>query len=130
MPKVQLAFTKHRNSFNVKVINLESLSVEQIQALELFVKNRKGIFDFDTYTFVIQKKIEFNEFVSLIKYSNIEATCQEMLIIKKEKSRVGFGQYKGMYYSDIPDSYLIWLKSNYRGFDKEFIEVELKKRKL
>ena len=60
----------------------------------------------------------------------MEATCQEMLIIKKEKSRVGFGQYKGMYYSDIPASYLIWLKSNYRGFDKEFIEAELKKRKL
>ncbi len=130
MPKVQLSFTKHANSFNVKVENMENLSVEQIQALELFVSNRKGIFDFNTYTFVIQKKIEFKEFLTLIKYSNIEATCQEMLIIKKEKSRVGFGQYKGMYYNDIPDSYLVWLKSNYRGFDKKFIEAELKRRKL
>lgn len=130
MPKPLLAFTKHKNSFNVKVVNLESLSVEQIQALELFVKNRKGIFDFNTYTFVIQKKIEFNEFVDLIRHSNIEATCQEMLIIKKEKARVGFGQYKGMYYSDLSDSYLLWLKSNYRGYEKEFIDTELKKRKL
>ncbi len=130
MSKIQLAFTKHANSFNVKVVNLESLSVEQIQAIELFVKKRKGIFDFNSYTFVIQKKIEFSEFVSLIQHSKIEATCQEMLIVKKEKSRVGFGQYKGMIYDELPNSYMLWLKTNYRGQDRDIIEQELKKRNL
>ena len=130
MTKAKLNFTKHANSFNVAIPNLESLSVEQIQELQKFVESRKGIFDFNRYTFSIQKKIEFQEFVSLIQYSNIEATCIEMLIIKKEKPRVGFGQYKGMFYSDIPSSYLLWLKGNYRGFDKQHVEAELKKRKL
>ena len=130
MNKIKLNFTKYKNSFSVKIENMENLTIEQIQMLELFVKNRNGIFDFNSYSFSIQKKLEFNEFVTLIQHSNIEATCQELLLVKKNEKRVGFGQYKGMYYSDIPDSYLLWLQNNYRGFEKEFIEIELKKRKL
>ena len=130
MSKAHLIFTNHKNSFSVKVTNLEELSVPQIQELEKFVNNRKGVFDFTTYTFVIQKKIEFNEFVSLIKYSGIDAVFQEIVFAQKEQSRVGFGQYKGMPYKDIPSSYLLWLKSNYRGPDKEHIDTELKRRKL
>ena len=130
MPKAHLVFTSHKNSFSVNVQNLEELSVPQIQELEKFVSSRKGIFDFDTFTFVIQKRIEFNEFVTLVKYSNIDAVFQERIFQQKEKSRVGFGQYKGMPYSEIPDSYLLWLKSNYRGPDKEYVDKELKRRKL
>jgi hypothetical protein len=129
MPRVNLTFQKYSNSFNVQILNMESLTVEQIQDLELFVKNRKGVFDFNSYSFSIQKKIEFNEFVSLLKYANIEATCQELLIVQKERARVGFGQYKGLYYSDIADSYLLWLQSNYRGFERKYIEAEIKNRK-
>lgn len=125
-----LAFTKKHNSFSVKVTNLEQLEVSQIQELEKFVINRKGIFDFSTYTFVIQKKIEFEEFVSLIKYSGIKATCHEMLIVQKEKDRIGFGQYKGTLYEELPNSYLLWLKSNYRGYERELLDSELKRRKL
>ena len=109
---------------------MESLSVDQIQELQKFVEIRNGIFDFSTYSFSIQKRLEFTQFVELIKYAGIKATCQELIEIEKEKSRVGFGQYKGMLYEELPDSYLIWLKSNYHVYDKDKIEKEFKKRKL
>jgi len=130
MTKAHLVFTKYHNSYRVDVKNLEQLSVEQIQELQHFVENRKGIFDFRSYSFVIQKRIEFHEFVTLIQYSDIKARCEENIITLQSQPRVGFGQYKGMLYSDLPDSYMLWLKTNYRGYDRELIEAELKKRNL
>ena len=96
----------------------------------MFVKKRKGIFDFERYSFSIQKRLEFNEFVRLIEKSNLTANCVEKVRVRKEKARVGFGQYKGMFYSELPNSYLVWLKSNYRGYDKDLLDLELKKRNL
>ena len=130
MTKAHLVFTKYHNSYRVDVKNLEQLSVEQIQELQHFVESRKGIFDFNTYSFVIQKRVEFHEFVALIEYTDIKARCEENIIEVKSQPRVGFGQYKGMQYSDLPDSYMLWLKSNYRGYDRELIEAELTKRSL
>lgn len=128
MPKAHFVFTSHHNSFSVHVKNLEELSVPQIQEIELFVSSRNGIFDFNTFTFVIQKRIEFNEFVSLIKHSGIDAVFQEVVFQQKEQTRIGFGQYKGMSLSDLPDSYLVWLKGNYHGQQKDDILKEIKKR--
>ena len=125
MNKAHLIFTKHANSFSVHVENLEKLSVEQIQSIEAFVKARNGVFDFETYIFAIQKKLEFDEFVSLIENSNISSTCKEKKLKVQQKAKVEFGKYKGMYYSDIPDSYLLWLKANYRGKDRDAVDAEL-----
>lgn len=130
MTKAHLVFTKYHNSYRVDVRNLEQLSVEQIQELQNFVENRKGVFDFTSYSFVIQKKIEFHEFETLIQYCNIKARCEENIITLKSQPRVGFGQYKGVQYSDLPDSYMLWLKTNYRGYDRELVVAELKKRNL
>lgn len=130
MIKPNLVFTKGKDSFNVYVENLEKLSVEKIQELENFAKQRKGVFDFDTYTFVIPKRLRYDEFILLLKYVNIEAVCEENIIIPQTKPRVGFGQYKGMQYNELPDSYMLWLKTNYNGQDRDVIEQELKKRKL
>ena len=69
-------------------------------------------------------------FVKLIEQSNIQAKLSEHIIQAKFQSRVGFGQYKGMQYNELPDSYMLWLKSNYRGYDRDTIEKELKRRKL
>ena len=123
-------FTSFGSSFKVVVENLEKLSVEQIQSIELFVQNRKGIFDFTNYTFSIQKRIDFFEFEKLVESTNLKAHCILKELAKKKEYRVGFGQYKGMFYSELPDSYLIWLKSNYIGSDKKHIESEIKKRRL
>jgi hypothetical protein len=130
MIKAHFVFTRHAHSFSVNVTNLEELSVEQIQDIETFVDLRNGVFDFETYTFVIQKKIEYDEFVSLIKHSSIQATSEEKKVKIQQKVRVEFGKYKGMFYSDIPDSYLLWLKSNYRGKDRDIVDAEINFRTL
>ena len=130
MIKAQLIFTQYRNSYSVKVQNLEQLSVEQIQQLQQFVSNRKGLFDFNSYSFVIQKRSEFRDFISLIELSDIKANCEENQLVHESQPRIGFGQYKGMQYNELPDSYLLWLKSSYRGFDRDKIDKELKSRKL
>ena len=130
MATPKFIFTSYKKSFKVLVENLEQLSVEQIQEIEQFVSNRKGIFDFNNYTFVIQKRLEFNEFVKLLQESKLKAICHDKPIVMADKPRVSFGQYKGMTYDDIPDSYLLWLKTNYNGADRETINKELKKRRL
>lgn len=128
--KPQFTFTKHKTSFSVHIENLEELSVKQIQAIEIFVTERNGIFDFETYTFVIKKRLEFDEFTSLLKYSSIDAKCEEKIILKKTDAKIEFGKYKGMSYNEIPDSYLLWLKANYRGKDRDTVDTELQLRSL
>ncbi|MEA3369810.1 MAG: DUF3820 family protein [Campylobacterota bacterium] len=130
MSRAYFIFTKYANSFSVRVKNLEELSVEQIQEIQSFVSARKGVFDFNNYIFSIQKKIEFEEFCKLIERSSIDAYSVENIIESKFQARVGFGQYKGMYYSELPDSYMLWLKNNYRGQERDTIDEELNKRKL
>jgi hypothetical protein len=130
MPNPQFLFTSYKNSYKVVVKNLESLSVEQIQQIEHFVKERKGIFDFETYSFVIQRRIDFEEFYKLMRELGMIVDIEEVLPQQKYEPRVGFGQYKGLLYSELPDSYLLWLKNNYHGYDRNYIESELKSRKL
>lgn len=130
MNKAIFEFTRSKNSFSVHVQNLEKLSVEQIKQIEDFVYKRNGVFDFNTYSFVIQKKIEFNEFVSLLKYSNLEANCKEIIKVASTTKRVEFGKYKGMLFSELPDSYLLWLRKNYSGSQRELIDNELKSRNI
>lgn len=130
MSKPHFLFTKYANSISVHVKNLEQLSVAQIQSIEAFVRERKGIFDFSSYTFTIQKRLEFDEFISLLQSTSLDATCEEKVINIQQRERIEFGKYKGMLYCDIPDSYLIWLKSNYMGKDRDTIEAELKFREL
>ena len=130
MIKADFIFTKYAKSFSVHIKNLEELTVEQIQEIENFVKVRNGVFDFNAYNFSIQKKIEFQEFVELIEHSHIQAKLSEHIIQVKSQPRVGFGQYKGMQYNELPDSYMLWLKTNYRGYDRDTVERELKRRKL
>ncbi len=130
MPKPQLLFTQYKNHFNVKIENLELLEVSQIQELQEFVSKRKGIFDFESYIFTINKRLEFNDFISLLQYVGIDAIVKENILIVKHQARVEFGKYKGMLYSEVPDSYLLWLKSSYMGKDREIIDIEMKNRKL
>lgn len=130
MNKAHFIFTKFSNSFSVYVKNLEQLSVSQIQNIEAFVEARNGIFDFNSYIFTIQKRLEFSEFVALIEKSSIEAIFEEKDINIQQNKRVEFGKYKGMSYGDVPDAYLLWLKSNYQGKDRDTIEAELRFREL
>jgi len=131
MPKPHFIFTQRKNSFSVHIPNLEELSVSDIQAIQTFVTNRKGIFDFNSYTFSIPKRIEFYEFVSLLKHLGMQAECtQKEMILEPQSNIVSFGEYKGMPYSKLPNAYLIWLKHNYRGKELEYIQQELQRRAL
>jgi len=130
MIKAHLIFTHYHNSYSVKIPNLERLSVEQIKQLQHFVSSRNGIFDFNSYSFVIQKRVEYREFLLLIAHSDINARCEENIIVKQFQPRIGFGQYKGMQYNELPDSYMLWLKANYRGYERDTMEKELQKRNL
>lgn len=130
MSKPHFLFTKYSNSISVHVKNLEELTVAQIQNIEAFVRTRKGTFDFNSYTFTIQKRLEFDEFISLLQNSSLDATCEEKIINTQQRERVEFGKYKGMLYCDLPDSYLLWLKSNYMGKDRDVVEAELKFRSM
>ena len=110
-----LIFTKYKNSFTVHVENLEQLDVSQIQQLQDFVSSRNGVFDFESYTFSIQKKLEYDEFRSLLKHSSIDATCKE----KRVKSPQNI---------QLPEPYLLWLKGNYRGNQRDIVDAEIKNR--
>ncbi len=128
MSKPFFVFTAFKSSFRVIVKNLEALSVSQIQDIQEFVSARKGVFDFHTYSFSIQKRLEFREFVKLVELSTIDATCEENPLVVQVKPRVSFGHYKGMLYSELPDSYILWLKNNYSGSQKTLLDDELSKR--
>ncbi|WP_428743767.1 putative quorum-sensing-regulated virulence factor [Sulfurimonas sp.] len=130
MTKPKFIFTKHTNSFSVNIENLEELSVEQIQNIQKFVEQRKGVFDFETYSFTIQKRLDFSEFAALLEHIGLDAYCEEKNLSFKTDVRIDFGQYKGMRYNELPDSYLLWLKANYKGKDSQVIEMELKSRSL
>jgi len=130
MIKAHFIFTKLTNSFKVDIPNLENLSVEQIQEIEKFVKDRKGIFNFNTYSFIIQKNLEYNDFVKLIDKLKIHSECGLNIAYAEPATRIGFGQYKGMFITDVPDSYLLWLKNNYSGEQKQYILDEINLRKL
>jgi hypothetical protein len=130
MTKPKLIFTKYQNLFNVKVENMEQLEVFQIKQLQDFVEIRKGIFDFETYSFKINKKIQYPEFIDLLKHLNIDANVEENILKVQQNVKIDFGQYKGMYFSELPDSYLLWLKSSYMGKHRDTIDLEIKSRNL
>lgn len=130
MPKPILVFTKKKNSFTIYVKNMEQLNVVQIQKLEAFVKIRNGLFDFEKYEFSINKNIEFFEFVSLVEHVQLDAICEENIVYSKNQPRISFGQYKGMQICDLDDTYLIWLKGNYRGEQRALIDNEIASRGL
>lgn len=131
MPQPLFIFTRHANSFSVRVDNLEKLDISQIREIERFIHERKGVFDFQTYTFVIQKRIEFEEFCMLLNHLGIEATCQENFAKPHPLStKIEFGKYKGAQLCELPDEYLEWLKRNYRGGQREVIEEEYRRRNL
>ena len=131
MQKIELLFTKYANSFTVFVKNLEQLSVAQIQELQKFVLLRHGYFDFESASFSIQKRLTYREFKKLLSSLKIDASVTEKELPKTTSSQqITFGQYKGMLYRELPDSYLLWLKKNHNGKDRAIIVAELQKRKL
>lgn len=128
-------YEQYRDRLLLKVINLTSLSVPQIQALERFASERRGWFDFNTHTIHLEKRLDIEHLEKLFASSGIMVTLEE-----KERqevppkcdmqAKIGFGKYKGHAYAEIPDDYLKWLKSNYYGPEREVLENEIRRRAL
>ena len=126
----EFLFEAHPNSYSVKVSNLHKLSVKQIQEIEKFVTLRRGIFSFENFSFSIQKRLDFEGFKKLFFSLNIEGIFKEKEKFFENKERISFGQYKGLSYYELPDSYMQWLKTNYHGYDRNKVDKELKRRNI
>ena len=126
----EFLFEAYKNSYSVKVNNLDKLSIQQIQEIQKFVTLRRGIFDFEHFSFFIQKRLDFISFQKLLYSLSIEAIVKEKEVFYIKKERISFGQYKGLFYYELPDSYMQWLKTNYHGYDREKIDKELKRRNI
>jgi hypothetical protein len=133
MVRPSLQFIAHYDYYTVKVNNLHELTVVQIQELEKFASDRRGRLDFATAMMRIGKRIDFDDFNRVLEFSGIKADTVESEIKVREKQKsadaaIGFGKYRGMHYSEIPSDYLLWLKKNYQGQERRFIEHELQSR--
>ena len=130
-----LRFVAYYDHYNIIVENLTELTVSQIQQLEKFAKDRRGGLDFVTAKIRIGQRISFEYFNHILELGGIKAdTIESEVVLEKPKAAVdavvGFGKYKGMHYSEIPNEYLLWLKQNYRGYERQNIEQELLNRSL
>lgn len=130
-----LRFIAFNDHVEIVVENLTALSVAQIKQLEAFASQRRGLLDFTTARISLRKRIDFTHFNKIIEAAGIYADTIESQIVqneiptKPEEPIIGFGKYRGLKYSDIPDNYLLWLKKNYRGAETGFITDECQKRK-
>ncbi len=135
MVRPLLRFVAYRNYFTLSIENLSQLSVAQIQQLEKFASDRRARLDFNTARMRIGKRISYSELNRLLALSGIKAdTIESEIKRKKEQATVdpiiGFGKHRGMHYSEIPVEYLLWLKKNYQGHEREALEHELRNRSL
>jgi len=128
-----LRFVSNYDHFTVKVENLAQLSVAQIQELEKFASDRRGRLDFTSATINIRKHIDFDDFNRILELSSIKADTIESVIRRQNdtvpaEAVIDFGKYRGMHYSQIPLEYLLWLKKNYQGHERQTVEDELVRR--
>ena len=133
-----MLFFEHKNSFTLQLLNLESLSVSQIQDLENFTSKRRGIFDIIKKRISIQKRLKQEDVKKLFELLNIDVYFTEKSEITTKKksesksetntrsksktetpallnSSIPFGKFKGSLYGDLSNSYIFWLskKVNY-----------------
>lgn len=139
----RLRFVAYHDYYIITIENLTALSVPQIQQLEAFAAARRSRLDFNRSSIRIWKRIDFEHFNQTLQHAGILAETLEPdgTAVKAEPSRqaeapkhvtakVGFGKHRGLAYAELPDDYLLWLKRNYQGRERVFIEEELAARNL
>ena len=133
-----LRFIAYRDFYIVRVENLTLLSVPQIKQLERYASERRSVLDFEDASMRIWKRIDFDHFNKTLELSGIAANTIESEIVRPGiapeevpvSPKIGFGKYRGLSYSELPDDYLQWLKRNYQGPERQNIERELSSRSL
>lgn len=134
MTPPRLRFVSYSEYYMIIVENLPELSVNQIRQLEAFAEQRRARLDFTNATIRIGKRITFDHFNRTLELCGINADTIESEPLNQietlPETPIGFGQYKGMSYSELPEDYLLWLKFNYRGRERELVDQELQRRSL
>ena len=133
-----LRFVAFRDYYTVTVENLTELSVPQIRQLEAYAEQRRSRLDFTTSRMTVWKRIDFRHFNRTLEAAGIVADTIESEVVRPSAAPpepvqdpvIGFGKHRGLRYRDIPDGYLLWLKSNYSGPERGYIEDELARRNL
>lgn len=129
-----LRFVAYADYYTVTIENLAALTVPQIQQLETYALQRRGRLDFSNASMRIAKRITFDHFNKTLELCGITADTIQSEVLSQigtmPDATVGFGKYKGMCYSELPQEYLLWLKRNYQGHEREFVEQELRNRSL
>ena len=87
----------------------------------------------------IWKRVDYRHFNKTLEAAGIVADTIESEVVRPSAAPpveavkdpvIGFGKHRGLRYRDIPDGYLLWLKNNYSGPERGFIEEELARRSL
>ncbi len=130
-----LQFVAYSNFYDIIIENLPSLTVSQIQQLEKFASDRRGRLDFSTSRIRVYKRIDYDHFNRTLELSGIKADTIESEVVvavpvKVVDALIGFGKYRGTSYSELPVDYLLWLKQNYQGHERQYIEQECINRSL
>ncbi|MEA3374033.1 MAG: hypothetical protein U9Q62_10160 [Campylobacterota bacterium] len=130
-----LRFVAHYDCCDIIVENLPSLTVPQIQQLEKFASDRRGQLDFSNSKIRIHKRIDFEYFNRILELSGIQADTIESEVVKATPVKavnalIGFGKHRGTSYSELPVEYLLWLKQNYQGHERQYIEQECINRSI
>jgi len=138
MAQPYMLYQQYSRFFTLDIKNITELSVHQIQELESFTKSRNGMFSFEKAQIKINKRLEMHHLVQLFSLTSLDPYIKEKLdfvddTLKKSAAvpvPIGFGKHRGTLYGELPGEYLIWLKRNYRGGERDLIETELKRRGL
>jgi hypothetical protein len=136
-----LRFVASRDYYTIRIENLEALSVPQIRQLEAFAMQRRSTLDFQTASIRIWKRIDYHHFNKTLEAAGIAADTIESEIVRSPSAaaeappervtaKVGFGKHRGIAYAELPESYLLWLKMNYSGPERHYIDQELAARNL
>ena len=129
-----LRFVAYKDYYTVRIENLTRLSVPQIRQLEAYAVERRSVLDFSTASMRIWKRIDYAHFNKTLELAGIDADTIESEVVHPhppmDNPVIGFGKYKGMHYADLPEEYLLWLKHNYNGPQRQTIEQELRNRSL
>ncbi|HIC44744.1 MAG TPA: hypothetical protein EYO73_10855 [Sulfurimonas sp.] len=129
---IKLSYTQYSKQFTCKIENIGELSIQTLQELEAFASQRSGSLDYSKESFSIPKRIEIQHLQELFQLKGMD-----VFITQKEAQKhfavntsiINFGKFKGTKWSDLEDTYLLWLTKNLNSDDRQTAIRELERRK-
>ncbi|MDF1881241.1 hypothetical protein JHD50_07990 [Sulfurimonas sp. MAG313] len=129
---IKLSYTQYSKQFICKIQNINELSVQTLQELENFASTRSGSLDYTKESFCIPKRIALSHVQELFKLKGLDVFITEEEAKRQRISNmatINFGKYKGTKWTDLDDTYLLWLSKNLNSDDRQIAISELESRK-